>query len=106
LEVGGKINTLRIEQGLSREQLAEKIDVTHQQLAKYEKGLNRISLGRFWAICTALKTPPEFFFDKLGESVNDLASTRLCMEMSRNFLRIESRDRQEAINALVRNLTK
>ena len=44
--VGSKIYSLRLAKGLSRQQLAEVIEVTHQQLQKYEKGINRISIGR------------------------------------------------------------
>ena len=52
--IGQKIHELRISLGLSRQQLAGKIGVTHQQLQKYEKGTNRISAGRLVAIAQAL----------------------------------------------------
>lgn len=60
---GEKIHELRLAMGLSREQLAGKIDVTHQQLYKYEKGDNRITLGRMVLIAKALKRPISYFIE-------------------------------------------
>ena len=37
--IGGKIYSLRLAKGLSRQQLSKVIGVTHQQLQKYEKVL-------------------------------------------------------------------
>ncbi|MBF8246801.1 MAG: helix-turn-helix transcriptional regulator, partial [Rickettsia sp.] len=36
--IGKKIYSLRLSQGFSRQQLSDIIQVTHQQLQKYEKG--------------------------------------------------------------------
>jgi transcriptional regulator with XRE-family HTH domain len=44
--IGGKISSLRLAKDYTRRQLADLIEVTHQQLQKYEKGINRISTGR------------------------------------------------------------
>jgi transcriptional regulator with XRE-family HTH domain len=40
--IGDKILSLRLAYGLSRNQLAKKLDITQQQIEKYEKGTNRI----------------------------------------------------------------
>jgi transcriptional regulator with XRE-family HTH domain len=37
------LRAARLERGLSQTQLAEKIDITFQQLQKYETGVNRVS---------------------------------------------------------------
>ncbi len=55
--IGARIKELRITMGLSRQQVSERIDVTHQQLQKYESGANRISIGRMVAIARALNKP-------------------------------------------------
>src|SRR5437660_426256 len=46
LEIGRKIRALRLERGLSQSGLADGIDLTFQQVQKYEKGANRVSAGR------------------------------------------------------------
>lgn len=104
--IGVKINELRIYMGLSRQQLAIKIGVTHQQLQKYEKGTNRISSGRMVAIAQALNKPIAFFFEGVegGEVALPAQHQRMCIEVSRNFLKIKSPQHQQAINMLVRTL--
>ncbi len=106
--IGERIHELRISMGLSRQQLAAKIGVTHQQLQKYEKGTNRISAGRLAAISASLKKPVSFFFDDIHENNEGLPSQhqRMCIEVSRNFLRIKNPMHQNAINLLVRTLSE
>lgn len=42
------------------------MDITFQQVQKYEKGLNRLPAGRMLAICLALDiTPNDLFHDLL-----------------------------------------
>jgi transcriptional regulator with XRE-family HTH domain len=105
--IGMKIHELRVSMGLSRQQLAAKIYVTHQQLQKYEKGTNRISAGRLVSIAKALRKPVSYFFDEI-EQVQALPSQhqRMCIEVSRNFMRIKSAMHQNAVNLLVRTLAE
>jgi transcriptional regulator with XRE-family HTH domain len=105
--IGVKIHELRITMGLSRQQLAARISVTHQQLQKYEKGTNRISAGRLASIAKALRKPVSYFFDE-GDHNQTLPTQhqRMCIEVSRNFMRIKSPLHQNAINLLVRTLAE
>jgi transcriptional regulator with XRE-family HTH domain len=104
--IGERIHELRISMGLSRQQLAGEIGVTHQQLQKYEKGTNRISVGRLASIAKALKKPVAFFFDDIHEEQIALPTQhqRMCIEVSRNFLKIKNPKHQEAVNILVKEL--
>lgn len=106
--IGMKIHELRISMGMSRQELAPMIDVTHQQIQKYEKGTNRISAGRLAAIAKALKKQTSYFFDEHGDERIELPSQhhRMCIEVSRNFLRIKDPKHQNAINLLVRTLAE
>ncbi|NDE18860.1 MAG: XRE family transcriptional regulator [Alphaproteobacteria bacterium] len=52
--IGYKIYSLRLEKGLSRQQLSKVIGITHQQLQKYENGSNRISASKLALIAKAL----------------------------------------------------
>ena len=105
--IGERIHELRISMGLSRQQLASKIDVTHQQLQKYEKGTNRISVGRIASTALALKKPVAFFFEGIHKEQEEMPTQhqRMCLEVSRNFLRIKNPKHQEAVNTLVKELT-
>jgi transcriptional regulator with XRE-family HTH domain len=108
--MGNKIFQLRLGMGLSRQQLAEIIGVTHQQLQKYEKGVNRISVGRLALISKALDKEIKYFYEDfdsnepLEENVTN--HQRMCIELSRNFMKIKDSDHQTAINTLVKSLSK
>ena len=108
--IGIKIHELRISMGLSRQQLASQIGVTHQQLQKYEKGTNRISAGRLAAIAKALNKTVAYFFDGVEDAGNDPVlpnqHQRMCIEVSRNFLRIKDPMHQNAVNLLVKTLAE
>lgn len=107
--IGEKIYSLRLAKGLSRQQLAEVIGVTHQQLQKYEKGTNRISVGRLVLIAKALGKHSSYFYEGVDSKESEPMLTqhqRMCIEVSRNFMKIRSSEHQNAINTLVRSLVK
>lgn len=55
--LGERVRAMRQEGGLSQNALADVIGVSFQQVQKYERGANRISVSRLMLICRALKTP-------------------------------------------------
>lgn len=105
--VGGRIRERRIMMGLSQQQMAELIGVTYQQTHKYEHGINRISAGRLYEICRALKVPVGYFFEGLEEASGGELLTerqRMCLELARNFAEIPDHRHQEALSQLARAL--
>lgn len=56
LVTGQRIRNLRKIMGLSQSNLADMLDVSFQQVQKYETGKNRISLETLETIATALNT--------------------------------------------------
>jgi transcriptional regulator with XRE-family HTH domain len=52
--------------GMSQERLGELLDVTFQQIQKYERGANRIGSSRLYELARALDVPVGFFFDGLA----------------------------------------
>lgn len=107
--IGGRIYSLRLAQGLSRQQLSKIIGVTHQQLQKYEKGTNRISVGRLVLIAKALSKDTSYFYEGLEAADSEPVATqhqRMCIEVSRNFMKIENSEHQTAVNTLIKLLSK
>jgi transcriptional regulator with XRE-family HTH domain len=49
--------------GLSQEKLGDALDLTFQQVQKYEKGTNRIGASRLQHISQILQVPVAFFFE-------------------------------------------
>jgi transcriptional regulator with XRE-family HTH domain len=62
VEIGQKIRALRLERGLSQEELGREVGVTFQQIQKYERGANRVSAGRLQRIADALQVAVTFFY--------------------------------------------
>lgn len=63
IHVGTKVKSRRLMLGLSQEELANAIGLTFQQVQKYEKGTNRISVSRLMDISRALKSPVDYFLN-------------------------------------------
>ena len=49
VEVGGRIRTRRLLLGMNQQALADALDLTFQQVQKYEHGANRVSASRLAA---------------------------------------------------------
>ncbi|SFR34341.1 Transcriptional regulator, contains XRE-family HTH domain [Yoonia tamlensis] len=75
VHVGKRIRHRRWMNGTTQQQLAENVGIKFQQIQKYETGMNRVSASRLWDIANVLDVPVSFFFEGLGEDVqNDKAS--------------------------------
>ncbi|MDR1475201.1 MAG: helix-turn-helix transcriptional regulator [Holosporales bacterium] len=61
--IGNQLKLRRLFVGLSQEKLAERLGVTFQQVQKYEKGINKISAARLFAISKVLNTSISHFFE-------------------------------------------
>jgi transcriptional regulator with XRE-family HTH domain len=66
--VGLRIRMRRKELKLSQERLADAVDLTFQQIQKYERASNRVSASKLWDIAHALETPVSYFFEGLPEN--------------------------------------
>jgi transcriptional regulator with XRE-family HTH domain len=65
--VGQRIRRRRRELKLTQERLGELLELTFQQVQKYEKGVNRVSAGRLYEIAGVLGVPISYFFDGAEE---------------------------------------
>jgi transcriptional regulator with XRE-family HTH domain len=68
--VGQNIRILRQDRGMSQTELGRKIDVTFQQVQKYENGTNRVGSGRLFKIASTLGVPITALFEGAHEAVN------------------------------------
>ncbi len=50
MHVGKRVRSRRALLGMSQEQLGTELNITSQQVQKYENGANRISASRLWDI--------------------------------------------------------
>ncbi|MEO1027872.1 MAG: helix-turn-helix transcriptional regulator, partial [Pseudomonadota bacterium] len=59
--VGQRIRWRRRELKLTQEKLGDLLELTFQQVQKYEKGTNRISAGRLFELSSVLGVPVSYF---------------------------------------------
>ncbi len=61
----GRIRLRRALLGMSQSDLAKALGITFQQVQKYERGSNRVSVGKLYRLADILDVPMMFFFDGL-----------------------------------------
>ncbi|MCA8929541.1 MAG: helix-turn-helix transcriptional regulator [Alphaproteobacteria bacterium] len=68
VHVGNRVRQRRTLLGLSQERLASALDLTFQQVQKYERGANRIGAGRLYQLARALDVPVTYFFEDMDDA--------------------------------------
>ena len=61
--LGRKLRMRRLSLGLTQTKVANAINVTFQQIQKYEKGTNGVSSSRLIQLSNFLKVPITYFFE-------------------------------------------
>ena len=85
--LGEMLKKRRLALGLTQTKVAKAINVTFQQIQKYEKGINGVSSVRLLQLASYLKVPINYFFDNYSEYLNNLDKTAGdYMSVNYNFL--------------------
>ena len=85
--LGNMLKMRRLALGLTQTKVAKAINVTFQQIQKYEKGINGVSSTRLLQLSNYLKVPINYFFDNYSEYLNNLDKTAgEYMSVNYNFL--------------------
>mgnify|MGYP000986058591 CR=1 FL=1 len=70
--LGNKLKLRRLSLGLTQTKVAKAINVTFQQIQKYEKGTNGVSSIRLLQLANYLKVPVNYFFEDFSEYLINL----------------------------------
>ena len=85
--LGNKLKLRRLSLGLTQTKVAKAINVTFQQIQKYEKGTNGVSSIRLLQLSNYLKVPITYFFEDFAEYlINIEKSKEGHMNLNYNFL--------------------
>ena len=87
VHVGGRVRVRRRLINMTQESLADLIEVTFQQVQKYERGTNRISASKLFGIAEALEVPISYFFDGLDETAGERPAGEGSEQTIQSFLR-------------------
>ena len=85
--LGSKLKLRRLALGLTQTKVAKAINVTFQQIQKYEKGTNGVSSIRLLQLSNYLKVPINYFFEDFSEYLINIAKSKEGhMNVNYNFL--------------------
>ena len=118
--VGARVRSRRMGMRLSQTKLGEAVDVTFQQIQKYENGTNRIGASNLYKISKTLGVDVGFFYEGvegafadgatgLSDSAkvsfeHDPLSSREAIELMHNYFRIAEPTVRKKLFNLVRSL--
>jgi transcriptional regulator with XRE-family HTH domain len=102
--VGARLRDRRLMLGLSRRDLADRLDrVSQQTIYKYELGIASVSAALLHKIAGALGTSVDYFFDGL-ETNEKVEAPREFLNLMRSLGEIKSEEHLEVISHVVRVL--
>ena len=85
--LGNKLKLRRLALGLTQTKVANAINVTFQQIQKYEKGTNGVSSNRLLQLSNYLKVPINYFFEDFsGYLINSDKTIEAHISVNYNFL--------------------
>jgi len=68
IHVGKKLKQIRLLSNMSQADLAKTSNISFQQIQKYEKGVNRISVGRLYEFSKLFNVSIEYFVESFEAS--------------------------------------
>ena len=74
--LGSKLKLRRLSLGLTQTKVAKAINVTFQQIQKYEKGTNGVSSIRLLQLSNYLKVPINYFFEDFSEYLTNIDKSK------------------------------
>ena len=110
IHLGKKLRMRRLSLGLTQTKVAQAINVTFQQIQKYEKGTNGVNSNRLMQLSQFLKVPIIYFFEDFKEfkDINSSENTNEDLNysfLSRTFSSL-SRTQKDKILQILSNTAK
>ena len=108
--LGNKLKLRRLALGLTQTKVAKAINVTFQQIQKYEKGTNGVSSNRLMQLSQFLKVPIIYFFEDYKDFKNINSSETMNEDLNYSFLSRTftslSRSQKDKILQILNNTSK
>ena len=110
LHVGHKIKWYRAQSGLSQQELADRLNISYQQLHKYENGSNSISASRMLEVVGHLNIGVSQLFEGYGEegdhSKNFPALSKEQSNLIKHFNQISEKEQRDSLIELIHSLAE
>ena len=86
IHLGKKLRMRRLSLGLTQTKVAQAINVTFQQIQKYEKGTNGVSSARLMQLSQFLKVPITYFYEEYKDYKDMSTATDTTDDLNYSFL--------------------
>ncbi len=110
VHLGKKLRLRRLSLGLTQTKVAQAINVTFQQIQKYEKGTNGVSSNRLMQLSQFLKVPIIYFFEDFKEFKDIEGDSQNSEDLNYSFLTRTfssmSKQQKEKILQILNNTSK
>lgn len=98
-DIGEKVRLLRKHAGLTQEKLAELVQISFQQIQKYENGSTMMNTDKLQRVAQALKVPASAFFGDDTYEKSPLSDRE--KKLVKAFRGLEDEDIQEGLVKLM-----
>lgn len=125
VHVGARIKARRTGLRISQSEIGKKLDVTFQQIQKYENGTNRVGASNLYRLSQALDVDVAYFFREMPKSIiqdgyageglsdsatpefdNDPMSSSEAIKLVHNYFRIANTKVRQRIFQLVKTIAE
>ena len=105
-EIGEKIKKRRRELKLSQEELAEILDVTYQQIQRYENGTNKLNVENIQMVAEALSMPLSYFFESYNSPLITEEKSSHLSSKEKNLLKLFKKIKDNRSKNLIIQLSR
>lgn len=102
VHIGKRLRTLRTAKGKTLKDIAAYLNLSYQQVQKYETGHNRISASALFAICDYLGHSPADFYYGLGHSEASHGLDEETIQVAAIIAAIPDGERKQALTGLAK----
>ncbi len=115
VRVGNRLRLRRTALGISQEELGRKLDLTFQQIQKFESGSNRISASYLFEIAKVMRVPVSYFFEgadqpdhlaKLSKPLQKFIMSGEGLALWRSFSRLKDDKLRQRVLDLVKAMAE
>jgi len=106
--VGDNLRRLRIFKGISQADLGRRLELSYQQIQKYETAATRVSASKLLDIANILEVTPNYFFGLEGKVIEEDTSQhdREVMFLIRSYNKISNPEFRMSLRTIAKQMSK
>jgi len=105
VEVGRRIRDQRLTKGWTQTDLGNALGISFQQVQKYERGANRVSMSKAFEICKGLGIPFSVLTDGLGTETSEERGSLAVYRAAKRLEAIKDPDVKRALLGVIKSVS-